>query len=160
MKLDFANAFNTIRRDTILERREKNNPELYKFVLATHFCEAKLTFGPYIILSREGSQPGNPLSGLELCDTVHPILAEYQSKLTLGYMDDFKLGGRIEAVASDVQRIIDAEKKIGLRLNATKCEIIAKNLVVIKNYQMFKNFKKVTREDLTILGSPILKGPQ
>ena len=79
--------------------------------------------------------------------------------MKLGYMDDSKLRGRIEAVASDVQRIIDAEKKIGLRLNATKCEIIDKNIDVIKNYPIFKNFKKVTREDLTILGSPIFRGP-
>ena len=101
---------------------------MYNFVLATHSCETKLTYVPYIILSREGSQQGDPLSSLEFCETVHPILAESQLKLKLGYMNDFKLGGRIEAVASAVQRIIDAEKKIGLRLNATKCEIIAKNL--------------------------------
>ena len=53
VKLDFANTFNTIRRDTILERTAENNPELYKFILSTHSCEAKLTYGLYIILSRE-----------------------------------------------------------------------------------------------------------
>ena len=79
--------------------------------------------------------------------------------MKLGYMDNFKIGGRIEAVASDFQRIIDAEKKIGLRLIAAKCEIVAKNFDVIKNYQIFKNFKKVTGEDLTILSAPILKEP-
>ena len=53
-------------------------------------------------------------------------------------MDDFKLGRKIEAVASDVERIIDAEKKIGLCLNAIKCEIIAKNLDVIKKLPNFQ----------------------
>ena len=117
-----------------------------KFVLATQSCESKLTFGPYIILSREGSQKGDALSRHEFCDTVHPILAESPSKMKLGYMDDFKLGGRKEAVSSDVQRIIDAEKTFGLRLNATKCEIVAKNFDVIKNYQIFKNFNRVLPE--------------
>ena len=91
MKLDFANDFNTIRHDTILERTAENTPELYKFVLATHSCEVKLTFVPYILLSRGRSQQGDPLSGLEFCDTVQPILAESQSKMKLGYMDNFKL---------------------------------------------------------------------
>ena len=107
VKLDFANAFNTIRRDSTLETTAENTPELYKFILSTHSCEFKLTFGPYIILSREGSQQGDPLSGLEFFDTVHPIIAESQSKLKLGYMDDFKLGARIQVVASDIERIID-----------------------------------------------------
>ena len=64
---------------------------------------------------------GNPFSGLEFCDTVHPTLAEFQSKMKSGYIDRIKLGWKIQAVDGDVQRIIDAEKRIGLRLNAAKC---------------------------------------
>ena len=36
VKLEFANAFNTIRRDSILETKAEKTPELYKFVLTTH----------------------------------------------------------------------------------------------------------------------------
>ena len=79
--------------------------------------------------------------------------------MKLGYMDDFKLGGRIQAVASDFERIIDAEKRIGLRLNTTKYEIVANNFNIIKNYLMFKDVKKVIREDLKIVGASILQGP-
>ena len=61
-------------------------------------------------------------------------------------MDGFKLGGRILAVVSDVQRIIDAEKRIEPRLNAAKCKIVAKNFDFIKNYQMLKYSKKVFSE--------------
>ena len=60
-------------------------------------------------------------------------------------MDDFKLGGRIQMIASDFERMINAEKRIGLRPNATKCEIVAKNLDIIKNCQIFKDIKKIVR---------------
>ena len=62
-------------------------------------------------------------------------------------------------VASDVERIIVAEKRTELRLIATKCEIVAKNFKIIKNYKNVKDFKKVVREDLTMLGAPVLKVP-
>ena len=60
VNLDFVNAFNSGRRDTILESMAQNKPELYKFVLASHSCEAKLMFGEHIVLSRESSQQGDP----------------------------------------------------------------------------------------------------
>ena len=52
VKLDFVNAFNTVRRDTVLDTVADKAPEIYKFVLASHSCESKLAFGPYAILSR------------------------------------------------------------------------------------------------------------
>ena len=38
-------------------------------------------------------------------------------------MDDVKLEGQVEVVASDVQAIIDAHSEIGLGLNPSKCEL-------------------------------------
>ena len=92
----------------------------------------------------------------KFCDIVQPPLAESQSKMELGFMIDIKIGGRIQMLASDVQRIIDEEERIELRLNDTKCKIVAKNVDVVKNYQICKYFKKVSREDLIIFGIPIL----
>jgi len=69
VKLDFSNAFNSVRRDAILDRVAEKLPQLYKFV-----CDSKPTFGTSSVLSCEGSQQGDPLSGLELRKTVQPIL--------------------------------------------------------------------------------------
>ena len=146
VKLDFANAFNTIRRDSLLETTAEKTPELYKFVLSSHSCEAKLTFGPYIILSREGSQQGDPLSGLEFCDIVHPILSESQTKMKLGYMDDFKIGERIQAVASDVARIMDAEKQtdfVEMPLNAKSSK---RNLTSSKTISFSRTLRMLTEK--------------
>ena len=52
VKLDFVNALNSVRRDTILESTANNIPELYKFVLAFHSCEVceGCVFGEHIVL--------------------------------------------------------------------------------------------------------------
>ena len=60
VKFDFFNAFNIIRRDLLLDTMAKNMPELYRFTLATYFCEPTLVYGDQTILSREGSQQGDP----------------------------------------------------------------------------------------------------
>ena len=47
-----SNAFNTVRRDAILDRSVADElPELCKFVYASHACDSKLTFGTSTILS-------------------------------------------------------------------------------------------------------------
>ena len=38
VKLDFVNAFKTVRRDIILDTVADKAPEIYKFVLASHSC--------------------------------------------------------------------------------------------------------------------------
>ena len=65
VKLDFVNAFNMMRMDTILDSVADKAPEINKFVLASHSCESKLAFEPYNIVSREGFQQGGPLSAVK-----------------------------------------------------------------------------------------------
>ena len=45
-----------------------------------------------------------------------------------------------------------------LLLNACKCEITAKNFDTIDDFVVFKDFKRIAMEDLTLLGAPILEG--
>ena len=87
-KLHFVDAFNSVRRDTMLKSTTNNIPELYKFVSASHSCEAKLVFGEHIVLLREGSQQGEPLSAVEYCDPIHPTLLSCDARTKLGYMND------------------------------------------------------------------------
>ena len=76
VKLDFSNAFNSVRRDTILTTVEDKMPELYRFVQDSLDCNLKLIYGDNAIISVEGSQQGDSLSGLEFCESVQPILLE------------------------------------------------------------------------------------
>ena len=61
LKLDFSNAFNTISRDILLHAVASDLPELFKFVNNCYAEQSNLFFGPYIILSAEGVQQGDPL---------------------------------------------------------------------------------------------------
>ena len=70
--------------------------------------QPKLIYVTYIIESAEGSQQGDPLSGLEFCETVNPTLSAGSSRTKLGIVDDFNLEGKVFNAAKDVQRIIDA----------------------------------------------------
>ena len=47
---------------------------------------------------------------------------------------------------------------IGLKLNISKCEIIAGNSVAIHDSSILSKFVKVTK-DITLLGAPVVKGP-
>ena len=51
VKLDFTNAFNSVRRDTILISVADKMPELYRFVHASLDCSPKLSYGNDIIAS-------------------------------------------------------------------------------------------------------------
>ena len=58
VKLDFSNAFNSIRRDLQLDTIAKNILELYRFTLAKYSYESTVVYGEHTIPSREGSQQG------------------------------------------------------------------------------------------------------
>ena len=80
-----------------------------------------------IIRSLEGSQQEDPLASLEFCCFIHPLLKRLVAELRLGFMDDITLAGKSSTVSQDVNFIKEAAAQLGLRLNASKCEIISKN---------------------------------
>ena len=61
VKLDFSNAFNSLRRDCMLEAVAKDIPEIYRFAHASYSCNSVLKFGTHSIISEEGPQQGDPL---------------------------------------------------------------------------------------------------
>jgi len=58
VKLDFKNAFNTLRRDSILEAVSKYFPELLPFASSSIGCASDLQFGEFNVTSNEGAQQG------------------------------------------------------------------------------------------------------
>ena len=98
IKLDFTNAFNTVRRDLIFVSTADKTPELYRFVHASLACSPKLTYENETIISDEGSQQGDPLSSLDYCDAAQPTLLAKTSRTKLGFVDE----GKISQVANDV----------------------------------------------------------
>jgi len=56
LKIDFRNAFNTSRRDAILEAIAKYFPELLPYATSTMNSPSDLQFGEFVMLSEEGEQ--------------------------------------------------------------------------------------------------------
>ena len=158
VKLDFSNAFNSVRRDLILDSIAAHSPEIYRLVHAAYSCEPILAFGDHQILSKEGTQQGDPLGPLEFCEAVHPLLTSLDSDIKIGFMDDLTLSGDLHTVEKDVIAIKDSAAETGLQLNQAKCEIIMDDFSLISTSTTFKEFIKVEKEEMMLLGAPVIKG--
>ena len=56
--------------------------------------------------------------------SIHPDILRLQSELVAGFMGDLTVGGPTDTVAADIDYIRDREQHTGLRINASKSEIM------------------------------------
>ncbi len=159
VKIDFTNAFNTLRRDVILEAVERHLPELLLYTSASYSGDSDLQFGQFALQSQEGAQQGNPLGPLYFCLAVHDLLSSLQSPIVVGYLDDMSMGGEADKVAEDFTRLESGAAKLGLTLNRSKCEVAGltdttRSILAARGVAV----KEVEMEDLVLLGSPLLPG--
>ena len=101
VKLDFTNAFNSIRRDCMLEAVEKC-PSLYSLVHSAYASPYNLLWEDRIISSVEGVQQGDPLGPLLFCLVLHQRGLHLRSDLKVLYLDDVTLGGDCQDLLHDI----------------------------------------------------------
>ena len=123
MKLDFQNAFNSIHRDKMLEVTLALAPSLYPLVHSVYSSPSSLYWEDRILDSAEGVQQGDPLGPLLFCLTIHHLLSQLKSEFCVAYLDDVTLGGQLDEILQDVQRVEGAAGDYGLILNHHKFEI-------------------------------------
>ena len=153
LKLDFKNAFNSLRRDTMLLAVKDRAPELYPLIHSAYGTPLSLFIGDKIIQSAEGVQQGDPLL---FCFTTMHLLKGLESELRIFYLDDGTLGGKVEDVLQDLQRVTEEAAELGLQLNHAKSEIINWDQSAIS--AMLKtapDLCPIDPEHATLLGSPI-----
>jgi hypothetical protein len=158
VKLDFHNAFNSLHRSDMLRSVADRVPELYAYCSSAYGSSSLLFHGSYTLLSQEGPQQGDPLGPLLFCNTIHPLLLSLQADLNMGYLDDLSVGGPVDAIADDVVKISTAGQKLGLTLNAAKCELIAHPDLVVED-PLLRSFQRVTVPEASLLGAPLFEGP-
>ena len=61
-------------------------------------------------------------------------------------------------MAKDVETIVKAETSTGFKLNTAKCEIIMDDFINLDSFSIFRDFIRVPKDNMTLLGSPILQG--
>jgi Reverse transcriptase (RNA-dependent DNA polymerase) len=125
VKLDFANAFNTIARGKILFKVQQSIPSLYPMTLQSYGSPSYLAYGEHLLESRCGVQQGDPLGPALFCLAIDDLVKSLRSEVKPWYLDDGTLIGEPTTVIEDVQKIMNCTTEIGLRLNTEKCEIFA-----------------------------------
>jgi len=156
VKIDFSNALNCIRRDSVLAAVSASIPEIYRFCCLAYQNTSILQYGQRTIASEEGVQHGDPLGPLLFCLTVQPLLLSLASDLILGFLDDFTIGGHLTSVAADVATIRSSGASLGLSLNSIKSEVISCSGDV--SHPQFIGFRQLSIDNATLLGAPIFAG--
>lgn len=162
VKLDVSNAFNSIRRDHLLETCQSRAPELLNLAHLAYGKPSSLYIGENVIPSASGVQQGDPLGPLLFALGVDHIARSVSSPINIWYLDDATIGGPPDVVVRDLEKIIPKLAEIGLHINSAKSEIInisqseegfSKALAEVK--KTLCEVRVTPPEALTVLGSPI-----
>ena len=156
LKLDFRNAFNSVRRDKMLEATLAMSPQIYPLVHSVCSQPSYLFYGKTIIESSEGVQQGDPLGPLLFCLAIHNMVSSLKSECRVFYLDDCTLGGTFSEVLEDLKFVEEAAKDLGLRLNHKKSELICKDgTTESAMLGEVPSLRSICPSDTTLLGSPI-----
>ena len=123
IKLDFKNAFNTLKRDAIADSILQLAPELDPFFLTSYKAHSSLVHGDYVIDYQEGFQQGDPIASVGFCMVTQLALTSMQSQFKLLYLDDISAGDSWKIVLPVLQIFQEQARALGLNLNSTKCEL-------------------------------------
>lgn len=93
-----------------------NTPHLFHFVRKCYYLPTYLFFGEETILSQAGTQQGDPCGIIILFELL-------KSQFVVFYLDDGTIAGNPESVFEDFKIIIAECSKLGLKVNADKCEL-------------------------------------
>ena len=156
LKLDFRNAFNSLRRDKMLFSVSELAPTFYQYILSSYGKPSCLYCGDHIIQSAEGVQQGDPVGPLLFCLSIHQLVSKLQSELVLFYLDDGTIAGSLQDVLADLRLIEFEASKLGLELNHSKSEVITDQPSVQEAMlSEVPGLRTVSCSQATLLGSPI-----
>lgn len=157
VKLDFTNAFNTLRRDVMLGSVYQTIPEIYSFAHQAYSTPSVLAFGHLSLSSQMGPQQGDPLGPLLFSLPLQPTLCSLGSSLKIGFLDDLTLGGDLDTVTGDVLTVAGLGPSMGLQLNPGKCEVFLPDATVALP-PLLADYTRVEPDMLSLLGAPLFTG--
>ena len=114
LKMDFRNAFNTLRRDKLFTVIREQFPHLYKFIWQAYSAPSTLFFGRYTLDSATGVQQGDPLDPALFSIAIHSLATTLSSEFNIWYLDDGTIGGETSQVLSDLQSVKRMSSALGL----------------------------------------------
>ena len=166
VKIDMKNAFNTVRRDTVLKEIARRCPELSYMAGQAYNRPTPLFCGDSRIWSSAGVQQGDPLGPLGFALAVDPCARAIRSPFNIWYLDDCTVAGPADTVRADLESLVLVLRDIGLELNEAKCEVSylgppdtmrgADSLAVVQS--VLPSVNLVPLAELTMLRSPLFPG--
>ena len=159
LKLDFANAFNSVSRAPMLQAVADHIPDLLPWVSFCYSSAPMLFAGDKILFSETGVQQGDPLGPFLFALTIHPLIKKIAEKFPditqIWFLDDGTLYGP-PSILKEIFDLVKSEgPRYGLTLNDAKCEIWWPNL----NLELCLRFPpEVIRNDscgTDLLGAPL-----
>src|SRR4029077_1467276 len=113
VKLDFSNAFNSLRRDALLEAVALHHPDLLDLALSSYGAPSELWVEDSILSSSEGVQQGDPLGPLFFCLALDAPLKLVTPEFVTGYLDDVGVGDTIPRLIDQIRSLEGAAASIG-----------------------------------------------
>ena len=155
LKIDFKNAFNTIRRDVVLGEMKNQAPCLFPFTWQLYSSNTNLFYGDHVIASAEGMQQGDPLGPLGFSLAINGLITKLKSDLNCWYLDDGCLLGSFQDVQDDFNAILRNQDSFGLAINSSKCEIFDPFSLRSDDSNVFENARVLSTANASLLGSPL-----
>ena len=128
VQIDASNAFNSCNRAMILREVVKHLPGLARWTHASYGHASALFCGDVVIMSRAGTQQGDPLGMLYFALVLHPLLLRAREldglskdgPLQVWYADDGNIVGKVADVALILKFLIDEGPAYGFSVHPTK----------------------------------------
>jgi len=163
VKLDFQNAFNTLRRDWILRQVENHAPDLLPMSCQAYGAPSLLIGDGIRLTSASGVQQGDPAGPALFCIALKELTDSLQSEMTAWYLDDGVIAGDPSTVIADIWKVIHYGPKSGLSLNIKKCELFAfggsakdREEAINQANVLLPQAQILGSESLMLLGAPLL----
>ena len=162
LKIDFENAFNSINRQFMLEKKTFENT--LKFITTHTVGQVFFLYGNSRMKSCERTQQGDPESPILLSEFFHDLTEGLDLKKNIWYLDDGNLGDDYRTFLKDLKDIVETENTLNSKSNPQMANFFLSDITEKRRSKNLSFFQKLCprietskNDEIIILGSPLTR---